>query len=131
MSFILSPLGSESKIRANKAGESFQNEHVKNRVIHSEVCIKGFTGILRRGQIARGSSTSWSSLSKRWLHCAIDPVNNGRHSRGSVCFRECAGELSLCSSPVKSNKTAGIKRDDADGREVVSVSPEPLQSLSY
>lgn len=44
------------KHRGLNRGKSFQNEHVKNRIIHSEVCIKGFAGILHGGQIALGRS---------------------------------------------------------------------------
>lgn len=79
LSSIRSPLGSESKNRWEKKNrKSFKNERVKNRIIHSQVCIKGFTGILRSGQIARGSSTSWGNLSKRWLNQTIDPESCAR-----------------------------------------------------
>lgn len=100
--FIRSPLGSESKTQGTKLGKSFQNEHVKNRIIHSEVCIKGFAGILHGGKIALGSSlphgeffqsTRLISGSIQKIMGAISPPINL-----SIFINDCASALSLCFS---------------------------------
>lgn len=100
--FIHSPLGSESKTQGTKPGKSFQNEHVQNQIIHSEVCIKGFAGILHGGQIAPGSSLPHGEFfqSTRLINGSIQKITGAISPAVdlSIFVNDCTGALSLCFS---------------------------------